>query len=510
MSLSSDSRNNAASAVRLTKIGRFFIILVFLLSLMGGPAIGAKADSTISYIGAIGSGTQNVAATLTTTISLSSSTSITAGDAIIIAYATDAAPDIPLTITNSWSSSDKYQVVNFSVMSAQIRTYIFVAYNVSGLTAGSGNTITIAENLPTSGTQPQNRAAVAAVFRGLAPVGALEQSSNGPANNTAATGTTPSSGSITTVQPVQLLIGAVGTKGDDSANPGTWTEAGWIAGPVGGASGLAQTVSMAYQITTSAGSYTASKTIPTARYWGAVIASFRSSTTGSLSYIGEIGTTANTSKTAGTSLPITTNAAVAVGDDIIVAFSADVTTNVPTISDTAGNSWNTIVDVTSAAHVRTTIFQTHVTTALPAGSAAITINHDNLTARSAVVSVFRGLAPSPSKDQTKTASSTTSGTAPSSGASSTTTQADELLIGAVGAEQGNYAAPGTWSNSFSLGPRLGSNPGTTTNGATDITAQHGLADRFGYKYIHCAKTGHWFRCLDSQPSHLQDGCGGNP
>ena len=125
MSLSSDSRNNAASAVRLTKIGRFFIILVFLLSLMGGPAIGAKADSTISYIGAIGSGTQNVAATLTTTISLSSSTSITAGDAIIIAYTTDAAPDIPLTITNSWSSSDKYQVVKlFSHVSANSHLYL--------------------------------------------------------------------------------------------------------------------------------------------------------------------------------------------------------------------------------------------------------------------------------------------------------------------------------------------------------------------------------------------------
>ena len=50
---------------------------------------------------------------------------------------------------------------------------------------------------------------------------------------------------------------------------------------------------MAYQVVSSAGSYTASKTIPTARYWGATIASFRASSTGAISYMGDIGTTAN-------------------------------------------------------------------------------------------------------------------------------------------------------------------------------------------------------------------------
>jgi hypothetical protein len=424
---------------------------------------------SISYIGDIGSGTQSVAATLTTTIALSNTTSITAGDDIIIAYTTDAAPDIPLAITNSWGAADKYQQAAMGFMSAQIRTYIFVAYNVSGLTAGSGNTITITETLPTSGTQPQNRAAVASVFRGLAPVGALEQSSNGPANTTATTGTNPSSGAILTVQPVQLLIGAVGIKGADVASPGTWAS-GWINGPIGGATGLNQTISMAYQIVSSAGSYTASKTIPTARYWAATIASFKTSATG-ISYIGDIGS--NQSKTAGTSLDITTNAAVAAGDDILIAFAADPSTNVATVTDNAGNTYNMTVDVTSTAKVRTTIFQAHVVTALPAGNPAITVHHDNITARSAVVSVFRGLASSTVLDKTMSAFSTSNGTSPSTGATGTTVLADELLVGAIGTEGGHYDAPGTWSNAFSQGPRLGTGVGTNSSTATDITTSLG-------------------------------------
>jgi hypothetical protein len=50
MSLSSKSRNNAASAAHLTKIGRLFIILVFLLSLVGGSAASA-APAVIAFTG---------------------------------------------------------------------------------------------------------------------------------------------------------------------------------------------------------------------------------------------------------------------------------------------------------------------------------------------------------------------------------------------------------------------------------------------------------------------------
>jgi hypothetical protein len=110
-----------------------------------------------------------------------------------------------------------------------------------------------------------------------------------------------------------------------------------------------------------------------------------------------------------------------------------------------------------------------------ASGSVITISHTSVTAaRAAVVSVFRGLADSAVLDQTHTG--TGSSTAPSSGATSTTTQADELLIGAAGVEGGNYDAPGApgfWINSFTAGPRMGTGFGTTNASDTDITASMG-------------------------------------
>ncbi len=444
-----------------------FPSLLGILVVNDGSVNAAPFSNPISYIGDLGSGTQTTAATLTTSITLSNSTSITAGDAIIIAYTTDAAPDIPITITNSWSATDKYQFASMGISTQKNRTYIFAAYNVSGLTAGPDNIITIRETLPTSGTQPQYRAAVASVFRGLAPVGALEQSSNGPANTTATSSTSPSSGSITTVQPIQLLIGAVGTQGSDVSSPGTWAS-GWTNGPVAGTTG--ETVSMAYQIVSTSGNYMASKTLTTARYWTAAIASFKSSATG-ISYIGDIGS--NQSKTTGTSLDITTTDAIAAGEDIMVTFAADVATGTPTISDGV-NTYNFIsgADATSTGHVRTNIFAAYNVSALPSGS-HIVITHPSITARAAVVSIFRGLSTSGALDQTNTGNSTSAGTSPSSGPTGSTSQSDELLIGAVGTEGGHYDAPGTWSNAFSSGPRLGTSVGTTSSAATDITASMG-------------------------------------
>ena len=48
--LSSKSRNNVSSAVRLTKLGRLFMILVFLLSLVVGSVTSAAA-ATITFTG---------------------------------------------------------------------------------------------------------------------------------------------------------------------------------------------------------------------------------------------------------------------------------------------------------------------------------------------------------------------------------------------------------------------------------------------------------------------------
>ncbi|HEY6231359.1 MAG TPA: hypothetical protein VIW64_08845 [Pyrinomonadaceae bacterium] len=59
-----------------------------------------------------------------------------------------------------------------------------------------------------------------------------------------------------------------------------------------------------------------------------------------------------------------------------------------------------------------------------------------------------------------------SGTSPSSGATATTTAADEILIGAVGTNGPNGDTAGTWSNSFNAGQRLGSTGGSGTTNET--------------------------------------------
>ena len=126
----------------------------------------------------------------------------------------------------------------------------------------------------------------------------------------------------------------------------------------------------------------------------------------------------------------------------------------------------------TSGNVRTLIFAAYNVSALANGS-AITVNHTSVTSRAVLVSVFRGLASSNVLDRTQTGTGAGS-TAPSSGTTSTTTQADELLIGGIGLEGPNYDAPSVWVNSFSGSWRMGTRFGSSTGGGdTDITAQMG-------------------------------------
>ena len=79
-------------------------------------------------------------------------------------------------------------------------------------------------------------------------------------------------------------------------------------------------MSLGWRIVSAAGDYTAAKSGITSRDWATAIATFKTTDAG-LSYIGDIGSAQ--SKTAGTSLVVTTNAAVAAGDDILVTFAMD-------------------------------------------------------------------------------------------------------------------------------------------------------------------------------------------
>ena len=187
-----------------------------------------------------------------------------------------------------------------------------------------------------------------------------------------------------------------------------------------------------------------------------------------ISYLGSLGTAV--SKTSGTELVITTTLAVSSGDDILVAIATDPNSSlVVSITDAAGNSYSQVgATVISSGNVRTYLFAAYNVNAMATGSSLTITASPAVTARAAVAALFRGLDDNNPLDQT--ASATGSSTAPSSGATATTAQADELLIGVVGTEGPDGDAPGAWDGSFTTGPRLGTAGGTAD---TNITVSLG-------------------------------------
>src|SRR5438094_8620290 len=147
-----------------------------------------------------------------------------------------------------------------------------------------------------------------------------------------------------------------------------------------------------------------------------------------IGFVKNIGT--NASATTGTTIAVTVPAAgVATGDSVILTLAmADASGGVTAI-DSKGNTYSLAADITNASNVRTVILAAHNVTALVSGD-TITVTHPSASVRALIANEFSGLTPTSALDQTHTA--TGSSTAPSSGASAATTEAAELLLGAMG------------------------------------------------------------------------------
>jgi hypothetical protein len=165
-----------------------------------------------------------------------------------------------------------------------------------------------------------------------------------------------------------------------------------------------------------------------------------------IAFVKNIGT--NQIKGTGTSISVTVPAAgVKAGNSIIVTFAMDSYTGSVSVSDSKGNTYTLDADVgaTGAADkVRTLIFSAHNVAALESGD-TITVTHPSPIdwARRAVsANEFSGLWMTSALDKTSTGEGTS--TMPSSGSTTTTSQADELLIGAIGVE-------GPLGDSFTVG-----------------------------------------------------------
>jgi len=229
---------------------------------------------TITYIGDIGSATST---TSQSSLVINTTAAVTAGDGIIVAFATYGDPDYTVSVTDS--AGNTYQQAATSTCYEHGRTYIFAATDVNALPSGGSITIT---HTAVDGVT----VAVASVFRGLAAVDPLDQSLGNPVAGAeqSASGTTPTVGPTgMTTQASELLIGAIGTEGPVSDAAGTWAYS-FLAGPRAGTSLSTATdnwtVSMGYRIVSETGQYTAQKSGITSRYWAAAIATFKGADVG--------------------------------------------------------------------------------------------------------------------------------------------------------------------------------------------------------------------------------------
>jgi hypothetical protein len=132
--------------------------------------------------------------------------------------------------------------------------------------------------------------------------------------------------------------------------------------------------------------------------------------------------------TAGTSIQVTAPTGVAVGNTVIVTFAMDEAVGTVSCADQGGNTYTKDVDQKNANNVRTVIFSANITTALSGGD-WIRVTHPSIADRVMQANEFSGLA---SSAYDRSASKKAGSTSMTSNSTSTTSEAVELLIGAIG------------------------------------------------------------------------------
>ena len=165
-------KTKASSRVLFERIGKLFILLALLLSPLGRPSTGVTAAAeTISYLGSLGTA---VSKTSGTSLVVTTTAAVTNGDDILVAVATD--PNSSLVVSLADTAGNSYSQVGSTVInSGKVRTYLFAAYNVNSMASGSSITVTASPAVTA-------RAAVAALFSGLADSSPLDQTKSGTGN----------------------------------------------------------------------------------------------------------------------------------------------------------------------------------------------------------------------------------------------------------------------------------------------------------------------------------------
>jgi len=162
-----------------------------------------------------------------------------------------------------------------------------------------------------------------------------------------------------------------------------------------------------------------------------------------------IGTAGNTTNS--TSLSISATKAVGATNTIIVTLVLYNNSGPVTVTDSGLNSYAPNADVTDAFGVRTLVFSAPVATALTTSSTIAANFNANVQYKNASAFYVSGLVAASPADRTATA---TNATAPavSVGPTATTSQANELLIGAFGVNDGGSTASFTAGTGYTALP----------------------------------------------------------
>jgi hypothetical protein len=186
----------------------------------------------------------------------------------------------------------------------------------------------------------------------------------------------------------------------------------------------------------------------------------------------------NSTKTNGQTLTLTLSSAVTNGNSVIISFAADDGGGAVTCSDDAGtgNSYSVDVDETNTNNVRSLICSAHNVSGLTSGKIITVTTTNSISARAMSVTEFSSLVTSATLDQTQKNNGT--GTAPSSTATSTTTVANELLIGAIGVENKLPSVILTPGNGWTNLPKDGTGTGAPTSNIT-ITSEYQIVSSTG-------------------------------
>jgi len=160
-----------------------------------------------------------------------------------------------------------------------------------------------------------------------------------------------------------------------------------------------------------------------------------------IAYVQQNGTVSHNSAFPVTLVNLSISSAPAVGNTIIVSFVTDRASGTAslTCSDDKGNSYTTDVIKEYSSSPPNYPIAAICSAQIAAGKvpATITLSHHDAYNRVAMVHEYSGLLAAPAVD--KTSSGGGNNAAPSSGATAVTTQADELVIGAVSAADGNVS-----------------------------------------------------------------------